>query len=183
MISEHSAHLAISCKLKARSYIHDGIPYTGDMAVVERDRNQQKTWKGGRCCVLASWDWYKMTANLQTTFSNAFLMKIIVVWFQCYWDLFKRVQEQHAIFGSYNGLVQMRRQVNLWINEDLPRWVNNITSDVIRITSKTFTGTIELQFIDAWHQIWKPRKIYFWMQNIHLCVGFLFAIHVLCIGN
>ena len=37
----------------------------------------------------------------------------------------------------------------------------------------------QVQFIDGWHQIWKLREFYFWMQNIHLYVGTSFCINSL----
>ena len=36
---------------------------------------------------------------------------------------------------------------------------------------------IQVQFIDAWHQIWKLCEIHFWMKKKHLCVG-LFVCNI-----
>ena len=65
----------------------------------------------------------KMAAILQTTFLNAFSwLKKFDFWLKFYWNLFLRVQMKITGIGLDNGLVPMRRQAIIWINDDPIHW-------------------------------------------------------------
>ena len=69
------------------------------------------------------WGRDKMDAIFQTTFSKAFSwMKMYEFQLRFHWSLFLRVQLTTSRIGSGNGLVTVRRQAIIWIDDGLFHW-------------------------------------------------------------